>query len=197
VTLPLSKASTAVPPKSDREIELRRIDFVQHREHHGRGVARAANGSGRPRHLRRVGLEHRGELPGISDRGVGGNQDAKRVVRGQPRDRRDVVEGDRRLVDEDGPKRRVAGDHQLRAVTPRLLHEAREAREPAVAGHGVDLDVPGDAARGHRLLHRACRRCKAGLGRRRTHDPQSFLRRRGERDEQKQQRRERPHLGLH
>ena len=103
------------------------------------------------------------------DRRIRRHDDHLRFL-GQARDRRDLIERDRRLVRGDRADHDEAVDHQLVAVALGAVDELGEADGAAGAGHVGHLHVLAMPGGDQRLLHGARGLVPAAARRRRRHD---------------------------
>ena len=159
-------------------VDLGRIAADRLGEEPDRDVIDAARGAAGPGDLPGLRLEPVGEVLRGLERRVRRHDDDEVLAR-EPRDRRHLVEGDRRLVGQDRSDHDEAVHHQLVAVALGAVHELGDADGAAGARDVRHLHALCGAGLNQRLLHRARGLVPAAAGRRRSQDLELHLRRRG------------------
>ncbi|MCY1519528.1 hypothetical protein D9M68_542820 [compost metagenome] len=131
------------------------------------GTARRASGPG---HRTRILLQRFDKVSHRLDVRRGRDDD-RFVFAGEARNRRDVLEGDRRFVGQDRADHDIAADDQGVRIALLLACELREADGAAGARHVLNLNVAGDAfllhdrlKRTRRLVPAAARVCRSDDG---------------------------------
>lgn len=122
-----------------------------------------------PRHRARIGLQLLDEAGHVLDVGRGVD-DNRFIFTGQARDRRHLIERDRRAVGKDRANHDVTTDDKLRRVAAGLVDELRQADRAAGAGNVGHLHRVGDLLVLQRALHRAGGLVPAAAGCGRRHD---------------------------
>ena len=135
----------------------------------GGDVVGAAGRAAAPGYRARVGLELGDQAGHVLDVGCRRN-DQRLVFAGQPGDRRDLVEGDRRGVGEDRADHDVAADDQLRGIAIGLVDELGKPDRAAGAWNVGHLHAARNALVLQRGLHGAGRLVPAAARGGRRHD---------------------------